>query len=227
MSFMDQHLLFLINQQWTNPVLDRALATLACLDFWIPLLVLAGLWMIFRKNVRGILFILLCLTGVAINEGLVSSPLKRWTNKRRPHEALENVRRVDLAQATPRLLAITLPVNVSRSGPPPERVDRGRSFPSSHVLNAATLGIMAAFLWQRRVLLVLPILMAWARVYMGVHWPSDVAASIAMGLVLNLALLWYSDKLWRRWAPRLHPDWHQKLPSLFPNFQKSPPATAS
>lgn len=86
---------------------------------------------------------------------------------------------------------------------PPLVVADGFSFPSGHTLGAVILyGLIAAFLWQdgRRRPAVL--VAAWvpliglSRVYLGVHYPSDVLASLTAGalwVVLGLLLM-----RWRR-----------------------------
>lgn len=69
----------------------------------------------------------------------------------------------------------------------------GYSFPSGHTQNAfASFGSLAAWT-KRRALRVLciaaVILVAFSRMYLGVHTPLDVGVAFAMGLVLTLALL--------------------------------------
>ncbi len=58
------------------------------------------------------------------------------------------------------------------------------SFPSDHATLAFALG--GTIIWWRRLLgaacLVAAVLVAIARVYVGVHWPSDVAAAAIAGL---------------------------------------------
>lgn len=223
MVSLDQHLLFLINQKWTNPVFDRILATLACLEFWTPLLTILCVWLIFKRGIRGLTFVVLCFLGVAGNEVLISSPLKTWTNKPRPHESLENIRRVDLAPARPRLLAVTKPIAVSYSGQPPMKVDRGRSFPSSHTLNAVTLGLVSFFCFRAWAMLLLPFLMAWSRVYSGSHWPVDVLSSIVIGTIFTGLLLKTAEYIWLKHINRFKPNWTAQLPSLA--FHSAPKVT--
>ena len=68
----------------------------------------------------------------------------------------------------------------------------GYSFPSGHTQNAfASFGCLG--MWSRktlwRVLCALAIaLIAFSRMYLGVHTPADVGVSIAAGLVITLAL---------------------------------------
>jgi undecaprenyl-diphosphatase len=213
---MDHQLLFLLNQKWIHPVLDWFLATLSCLAFWNPILVLIALWLGFRHGLRGCTFVIICALGVTANEYVVSQPLKTLTKKARPHEALAHVRRVDLAQAKPRLLAITKPVSVSFSGEPnpnPSPNTR-RSFPSAHVMNATTLGLAISLCWRSFGWLLLPPLMAWSRVYTGAHWPSDVFWSMLMGTAFTLSYLFLFELLWQRWIARVRPQWTGSLPRL-------------
>jgi undecaprenyl-diphosphatase len=211
---MDQHLLFLLNQKWTHPAFDRVLGTLSCLAFWIPILLLVAIWMICKRGIRGQTFVLLCVLGVSANETILSQPLKKWTSRPRPHQTLAHVRRVDLAAAQPRILAIAKPIDIAFSGEPQPNVKNGRSFPSAHVLNAVTLGLTVALCWRLWSWILLAPLMAWSRVYTGAHWPSDVLASLVMGPAFTLLLFWLCDQAWRRWIPGLRPAWAQELPSL-------------
>ncbi len=214
---MDSHLLFLINLTWTNPVLDRVLGILSCMEFWIPILGLGSVWMVWRYRGRGLRCLLFCFLAVLGNEELISQPLKRWTARPRPHQSFEGIRRVDMAAVRPRLLGAFSPMQVSFSPTPNPDEPNKRSFPSSHTLNATTLGLVFALFFSARAWLLLPFLMAWSRVYTGAHWPSDVTASILIGLAFTGMLLAVAERLWaRRMALRasdspgstflLHPD---------------------
>lgn len=211
---MDQHILFLLNYKWTHPVLDRLLAILSCMDFWVPIMGLGVVFLLVRYGVRGVACLCICALAILGNEELISQPLKIWTSRARPHQAQEGVRRVDLAPASPRILAGLLPLQISYSAPPNTAGTVRRSFPSSHTLNATTLGIMFALLFRSWGWLLLPLLMAWSRVYTGAHWPTDVLASLCIGTVFNGLLLAGAERLWRNKIARLRPDWIQQHPVL-------------
>ena len=68
----------------------------------------------------------------------------------------------------------------------------GYSFPSGHTQSVfASLGVPARttkIKWFRVVLIVLMALVAISRMYLGVHYPTDVAVSIVIGLILLFTL---------------------------------------
>lgn len=87
-------------------------------------------------------------------------------------------------------------------------VERGAdSFPSAHTCLAVSLAIALFFLsrgtrWRRLTLaggIVLSLAVAASRVYLGAHYPTDVAASY---LVSIAAILFFSG-LWNRYVPRI------------------------
>lgn len=85
---------------------------------------------------------------------------------------------------------------------PPITVETSFSFPSGHTMAAVALyGFAAILLWQRRHYgwallsgLWVP-LVALSRIYLGVHYPSDVLASLAAGTIwLFLVTLLFNRK---------------------------------
>ncbi len=77
------------------------------------------------------------------------------------------------------------------------------SFPSSHAANMGAVGVFLAMgarkAVARRAILILPILVAYSRVHVGVHYFGDILAGFAEGALL--ALLW--NALLLRLPPRL------------------------
>ena len=215
---MDQKLLFLINREWTGPALDRFMALMSSLPAWMPLLVIAGVWALWRGGFRARAFVLTAGLAVGISDGLVAHTMKRAVNRPRPHQVLDGVRVVDLAKATPRLLAVALPAKVKLSTAADDigKVE-GRSFPSGHTMNMISAALVTACFYRRYGWLAFgpALLVGYSRVYVGSHWPSDVVTSIFLALGVTLLLLAALQLLWRRLAARFFPQLHAAHPSLF------------
>jgi membrane-associated phospholipid phosphatase len=81
------------------------------------------------------------------------------------------------------------------------------SFPSGHTCFAVALAFALYFLargtrWAKAVAIagaVMAVMVAWSRVYIGVHYPTDVVASFLAG---SAAVVLFTG-LWNRFAPRI------------------------
>jgi undecaprenyl-diphosphatase len=205
---MDEAFLRLINHTWVTPALDMPMAILSSWDFWWPLLVVLGSLILWRGGFRARSMILTGIFSIGFVDGFCTNSLKPIIGRPRPHQVLEGVRMLDLAKARPRLLAIWLPLNeeMSRPMPPPQR---GRSFPSGHAANNFAIATVV-FLFYRRFgwLAYLPAaFVAYSRIYVGSHWPTDVLVGIFIGICGTLLVVRATDRLWRwvgpRWLPAL------------------------
>ena len=92
---------------------------------------------------------------------------------------------------------------------PPLTVEHTYSFPSGHTLTAiAVYGLAAILLWQRghRKLAILSgfwtFMIGLSRVYLGAHYPSDVLASFASGIILLILVLFADRQLNKFWQQR-------------------------
>lgn len=79
-------------------------------------------------------------------------------------------------------------------------VPRDSSFPSCHSLSSFAAAVIL-LRYDRRVgvpALVLAALIAFSRLYLFVHFPSDVAAGILLGVLIGLAAWWGIGRLYAR-----------------------------
>ena len=191
---MDQKLLLLINREWTGAFLDWLMAGASSLKLWAGFLGIAAVWMAVRGGSRARAYLAVLVLVVGLNDGVVSRNLKRVVGRLRPGQSVDGVRQVELAGGGVPWKAFSKPVRVrySRSEPGVE----GRSFPSSHTVNLFSAAVVSGVFWGGRGwwVLVPALLVGYSRVYTGSHWPSDVVASVFLGV--GASFLWVAGLGW-------------------------------
>ncbi|NLZ48864.1 MAG: phosphatase PAP2 family protein, partial [Clostridiales bacterium] len=70
------------------------------------------------------------------------------------------------------------------------------SFPSGHTgFSFAATGVLAKYFRKYRIpLFILASLMAFSRVYLCVHYPSDIIGGIILGLICSQISIWVFDR---------------------------------
>ncbi|HEY6166575.1 MAG TPA: phosphatase PAP2 family protein [Verrucomicrobiae bacterium] len=158
--------------------------------FYVVLAVIAAL-LCWKGGVRGRLFVLMAFLAFVLADVVLCGPVKHAIGRPRPFNTITDAR-----------------VLVGRgvSG----------SMPSSHAANWGALAMVALIYYGRRARFMVPLaaLVAFSRVYVGVHYPSDVlvGAILGAGAGASAVLLvnWAWQTLGRSWFPNL---W-TRLPSL-------------
>jgi len=163
---LDAYLFFILNYEAQNVVLDFLMPVLTNLDYWrIPIGLLAVSLLIFGKK-RGRVAVLLLILGITLSDQMCNNVLKPLVGRVRPCHVLDDVH---------------LLINCTHSF----------SFPSSHATNIFTGMIIFSFVYPRlRIgLLIIAALVAYSRVYVGVHYPFDVLAGTALGVACAITII--------------------------------------
>jgi undecaprenyl-diphosphatase len=210
---MDQAVFYLINQRWTNPALDLFMAAISNIEIWKPFLVVIGVCLVIWGGFRGRALVFCLLISLLIAEQ-VTSVLKTLVDRRRPKQ-MQVVRLVELQKARPEFLTLFKKPNIRYS----DRSDAKRgapSFPSGHTTNNTIIAVYCTIFYRRRGALywIIAAAVAYSRIYLGAHWPSDVLATFFLATGEALLILAGLEALWRRFAPRQLPEVYARHPSL-------------
>ena len=177
---MDISLFYLINKGWQNRFFDFLMPIISNESYFrLPLAVLWCGLMIWGKR-KGRMVALLGLFLLLFSDQM-SYLLKLLVKRPRPCHALPGVH----------LLA---------------GCSRSYSFPSNHATNvfAAAAFIAYFYRWLLLPALVVSLTVGFSRIYLGVHYPSDVAGGAMVGLCcaalfifLQQAIFTWLDRRWR------------------------------
>jgi membrane-associated phospholipid phosphatase len=201
---LDVELFRFINAKLVNPFFDVLMPFVSGNAFFYPIVLLAGLLLLWKGGARGRLCVLVLALVIPLGDSFVCNTIKKAVARPRPFLTLPDVRRPGTKAASPDMAYVA-----------PSK-DGSRSMPSSHAANwfAAT---MVAFVYFRRsawFMLPMAALVGISRIYNGVHYPSDVLAGAILGAGYAAASVWSLETLWR-WAGRKwFPLWWQRVPSL-------------
>jgi membrane-associated phospholipid phosphatase len=164
---------------WANPGLDTVMVSITRLGdpaFVVVIVAIALTWLLYqRKRLESVMLVVACLGAVGLNSGL-----KLVFGRTRPH-------------------LWTSLIHETTYG-----------FPSGHALGSLVLYGFIAYLYARRyprrakvtygITAIVVALIGLSRLYLGVHYPTDVLAGYGMGMLWLVACL-----LFMGWRGRLAP----------------------
>jgi undecaprenyl-diphosphatase len=159
-----------INRDWTNPTLDSFFAGLTDImktPVFVKIILPLGLiGLVFWKRKVALQVLASIAITVAITDFTSYTFFKSIFDRDRPHYS-------DIG-ATVRV----------------PYAPTSKSFPSNHALNSFAIANILAFYWPAGAVLfwIYALLMAYSRVYVGVHYPLDIFAGMLFGIILAVLI---------------------------------------
>ena len=161
---IDKAIFIFLNTTVANPVLDVVMPFVTESDHWRIPIGLTWLALIIFGGKKGRITAVLVVVILTLSDQLSCSVLKPWIGRIRPCFALEQVRLL-----------------IDQPGSP--------SFPSAHAANITGMAVLFSAKYNRLkwLFIGLAILVSYSRIYVGVHYPSDVLAGALLGAGCGLA----------------------------------------
>ena len=180
-------------------------------EIWRPLFIAVAVSALLFGGFKARAFVI-CLVLSLLIGSVVTSALKSAVDRRRPKQ-VESVRMVQLPKARPKFLALFQKPTI-RFSDSSDRSRSGPSFPSGHVATNTIIAVFCTMFYRRGWLYwFVTAAVGYSRIYLGAHWPSDVIATVFLGVGESLFLLAVFEWIWkilgRKWTPQLfarHPS---------------------
>jgi membrane-associated phospholipid phosphatase len=208
---LDTDLFRFLNLRLVNPFFDVVLPLASGNALFRPLLLLAGLLLLWKGRARGLVCVLMLALIVPLGDGLICNNLKHAIGRPRPFMVIPEVHRpgaADMAQpAMPQ---------AERSALPSDARGDYSSMPSSHAANWFAAAMILFIYYRRSLWFMLPaaLVVSYSRIYNGVHYPGDVLVAAILGAGYAAGSVWTLNALWL-WAGRKwFPLWWERFPSL-------------
>lgn len=168
----DTGLLVYINTKMASAGLDIFMKFISGSVVWLAIVSVWVIRMIHRRDRSSLRSLIVCLALVGVSDVTSSQILKPWIGRFRPCKTMDNIRVIDGC--------------AGRFG-----------LPSNHAANSMTAAIVCLRLCRPFLGLLmglLAILVAFSRVYLGVHYPTDVSVGLIYGFLVACLGLWIIGK---------------------------------
>jgi undecaprenyl-diphosphatase len=193
---LDSWLFSLLNG-WHCSLLDPVMEAFSSRTWLIALLLVIFILVIWQGGKQRRLALLMLLITLGVSDYVSSSIVKKSVKRSRPCNQIGAVHYLDN-----NLGWVMTPAEVGRSW------KSSYSFPSSHAANGMAVALWLGFLFKRGRLwwLLLAFGIGYSRIYLGVHYPTDILGGFLLGGLLAWLAIYFYDRYGPAAAPAKGPS---------------------
>ncbi len=194
LSELDTSILLWINNTLSNTLFDWLMPLITDSDHWIIPGSLLLLWLLIFGRKRGRITVVILLVVIGLTDSIAAQIIKPWIGRIRPSHTLTD------------LINLLVPKGGKYS------------FVSNHSANMFAMTVVIGYFYRpwKPWLISLSVLIAFSRVYVGVHYPGDVLFGALFGYMIawGVLTLWVILKMrelkrgryWVWYDESPHPD---------------------
>lgn len=163
---IDITLFYFFNGTLSNSFFDKLMPFITNHNHWILLYTFVVVSLLWKGGKKGRICVLLLFITIALSDQISSSLIKEAVGRIRPCHFLDDVN-------------LLVPCG------------GGKSFPSSHAVNNFSAALVLSFFYReyKWIFFSIAALMAFSRVYVGVHYPFDVIVGAIIGLLIAFSII--------------------------------------
>ncbi len=169
---IDLMLFHCVNHTIANPFFDWLMPFLTEIKNWYAAYLVAVLALLLFGKKQGRIVVLLLIPTIILSDQISSSIIKPLVGRIRPCHVVEGVRLI-----------------YGTAG--------GLSFPSSHAVNNFAIASVLSHFYPRffPYLFLFASIVALSRVYLGLHYPSDMVGGAAIGIFIGTGITYFYEQI--------------------------------